>query len=66
MQNYGIKARKAIVKSIRFYVLKDIARYEGVLTLPSCNYCKGNIQSKNYTLSGVISNKLYIFAPERV
>lgn len=25
MQNFGIKARKAIVKSIRFYVLKDIA-----------------------------------------
>lgn len=25
MQNSGIKAREAIVKSIRFYVLKDIA-----------------------------------------
>ena len=27
MQNSGIKARKAIVKSIRFYALKDIASF---------------------------------------
>jgi hypothetical protein len=25
-----------------------------------------NVQEKNYTLSGAILNKLYIFAPERV